>query len=198
MDPYTHAELSARKRGGTPEDYYPIHFFMDSTKELCSDNRHRILHNLWGIRRVIIPIFGATIVNSAGKTVNVKELCEEDHVLPDYRSKFIPTLGDFTEAFEELTAEETEHINAFHAGFRDRPEIQELLISPLSVTGQLKSLRITHNDWFCNEVLPKITRSPYRLKEHGPPALFEKMSFRMWMDNGAELPPSARKITAIL
>jgi len=55
MNAYKHAEISVKKRGGKIEDYYPIHFFMDSTKELCSDNRHRILHNLWGIRRVIIP-----------------------------------------------------------------------------------------------------------------------------------------------
>lgn len=61
MNPATHSRISVAKRKGKFEDYYPIHFFMDATKELCSDNRHRILHNLWGIRRVIIPIFGHNI-----------------------------------------------------------------------------------------------------------------------------------------
>jgi len=32
MDAYKHAEISVKKRGGKIEDYYPIHFFMDSTK----------------------------------------------------------------------------------------------------------------------------------------------------------------------
>ena len=72
MNPYKHAEISVKHRGGKIDDYYPIHAFMDSTKELCSDNRHRILHNLWGVRRVIIPLFGHTITNSDGKTIVLK------------------------------------------------------------------------------------------------------------------------------
>jgi DNA-binding transcriptional ArsR family regulator len=198
MDPYTHAELSAKKRGGKPEDYFPVHSFIDSTKELCSDNRHRILHTLWGIRRVILPIFGPTLINSDGNSVNIKELCEADHILPDYKNRFIPTLSDFTEAFEELSETEKAQIDHFHASYMNDPEIRELLISPLSVTGQLKALRITHNDWFLHQILPHITGKTFSLKENGSITLFEKMDFRMWMDNGSALPPSAQKIAAIL
>lgn len=55
MDAYAHARISVKRWGGSPDDYYPIQDFIDSTKELCSDNRHRILHTLWGVRRVVIP-----------------------------------------------------------------------------------------------------------------------------------------------
>lgn len=57
MNAYKHAEISVRKRGGIIEDYYAIHDFMDCTKELCSDNQHRILHTLWGVRQVVVTIF---------------------------------------------------------------------------------------------------------------------------------------------
>lgn len=74
MNPLIHSEISAKRRGGKIEDYYAIHSFMDSTKELCSDHRHRILHNLWGVRRIVIPIFGATLTNSDNKKVCVKDI----------------------------------------------------------------------------------------------------------------------------
>jgi len=49
MNAHLHAELSVKRRGGQISDYYAIHSSLDATKELCSDNRHRILHNLWGV-----------------------------------------------------------------------------------------------------------------------------------------------------
>ena len=98
MDPYRHAGLSARRRGGVLEDYYALHAFFDTTKELCSDNRHRLLHNLWGIRRVVIPLFGAQLTTSDGHSVATKDVCEVDHVLADFSGKYLPTLSDFTSA----------------------------------------------------------------------------------------------------
>ena len=82
MNPATHARISVRQRGGKLKDYYAIHSFLDSTKELRSDHRHRILHTLWGVRRVVIPIFGHTITNADGREVNVKDLCERDRNSP--------------------------------------------------------------------------------------------------------------------
>jgi len=198
MNPLIHSKISVSKRGGCIEDYYPIHFFMDSTKELCSDNRHRILHNLWGIRRVIVPIFGHTITNKDGKAINVKDLCEQDHVLPDYQNRFIPTLNDFVEEFEPLSLTEKQNINDIYGSFADYKEIQALLISPLNVTGQIKALRITHNTWFCNEIIPQIFDTRPVLKELGNIELFTKMNFNMWMDNGTALPASCHKISNLL
>lgn len=196
MNPVVHAEISVHRRGGQIEDYYPLHQFMDCTKTLCSDNRHRILHTLWGVKQVIIPIFGHTLTNSAGKKVNVKDLCEQDHILPDYQNRFIPTLGDFVEAIQ---AQEDDAIRfqSFFAEYKNDTKIAHLLLSPLSVTGQLQSLLITHNSWFINEILPRIFeyKAPeVRDFDISPVELFSRMSFKPWMDNGAAYPPSATHI----
>lgn len=189
MSPHKHAELSVQKRGGKIADYYPIHSFMDSTKELCSDNRHRILHNLWGIRRVVIPIFGATITNSDGKTINVKDLCEQDHVLPDYRNKFIPNLSDFTNAIADDKAD-LKRFDKVIQQYQDDPKVCQLLLSPLAITGQLKSLLITHNSWFLNEILPLVFKRAPHIRNFEIPAslLFSRMEFQLWMNNGQVTP----------
>lgn len=201
MNASKHAEISVAKRGGVKDDYYPIHSFMDSTKELCSDHRHRILHNLWGIRRVIIPIFGSTITNSLGKVINVKDLCEQDHVLPDYSNKFIPTISDFIAQIENLTIVEKEKINEIHSQFNFNKQERELLLSPLSISGELKSLLITHNSWFLNEIIPKISNRKTEISEYpiSSSLLFNKMKYADWMDNGRiGIPPSSKKVEAIL
>ncbi len=188
MDPYKHSILSVRRLGGKVEDYYPIHSFLDSTKELCSDNRHRILHNLWGIRRVILPIFGNTITNSDGKKVLVKEICEKDHILPDYNNRFIPSLIDFVEAMSDSKNDSLKHnINKFHKENEIENEIASLLLSPLAITGQVKSLVITHNSWFLNEIIPKIfkNRIPKIIDfDLLPSQIFENMEYKSWMNNG--------------
>lgn len=198
MNAHLHAELSVKRRGGQISDYYAIHSFLDATKELCSDNRHRILHNLWGVRRVLIPIFGPTLINSDGKSINVKDLCEQDHILPDYKNRFIPTLADFVVEFEELEEDEFQQINDIYSRFDAYPDVQALLISPLNLTGHLTALRITHNSWFCNEIVPQIFNIKPSLQDFGPLRLFEKMNFKLWMDNGAAIPASAKKIQALL
>lgn len=197
MNPVIHSKISVQKRGGQIEDYYPIHSLIDSTKEICSDNRHRILHTHWGIKRVIIPIFGHTLVNASGKSVNIKDLCEQDHILPDYSNKFIPTLFDFTDALDELSLAEKKEINQIHKYFEFNKAIQELLLSPFSLSGQLKSLRVTYNAWFCNEIIPKVFKRE-RSKIESNIRLFEKMRFSPWMDNGLSYPPSATKISDLL
>jgi len=195
VNPYAHSILSVRRRGGKIEDYYPIHDFMDSTKELCSDNRHRILHTLWGIRRVIVPIFGATLINSDGRTVSVKDLCEQDHVLPDYANRFIPTLEDFAQALCEVTEYEAKLIDSLHRDVSFSSEMRELLMSPLHVTGKLSSLLITHNSWFLSVVIPRLFTFSGLFKDFPvtPGHLFSKLSFEPWMDNGRDLPPSQLK-----
>lgn len=196
MNAYVHSEISVKKRGGKVEDYLPIHDFMDSTKELCSDNRHRILHTMWGIKRIVIPIFGHSFTNSDGKRVNVKDICEQDHILPDYRNRFIPTLSDFVEAMDS-SEQDLQMIAAFYEQYKDDKEVSELLISPLNNTGQIKSLLITHNSWFVNEIVPKIFDRNISLQSFSiaPSALFSRMNFELWMDNGFAFPKSAIKTT---
>jgi hypothetical protein len=200
MNPEVHAQISVKRWGGHVDDYYPIHFLMDSTKELCSDNRHRILHTLWGVRRVVIPIFGITITNADQKVVKVKDICEFDHILPDYNNRFIPTLADFVRTIDVDSVPSWQaRIEALHQQYQDDAQVRELLLSPLSVTGMLPSLLLTHNSWFLNEIVPKVLGRQPRLTgfEIAPSDFFEQMSFELWMDNGSDIPPSARKLEAI-
>lgn len=193
MNSIIHSQISVKKRGGKIEDYLPIHEFIDSTKELCSDNRHRILHTMWGIKRVIIPIFGHTIINSANKAINVKDLCEQDHILPDYQNRFIPTLSDFVRAID-WSLENNFDFESFAKSYENDKELFELLLSPLSNTGHKASLLITHNSWFINEIIPKVLKRKVEIKnfEIKPNDLFDNMKFKLWMDNGSTYPESCR------
>lgn len=97
---WIHSVSSARKWGGEPEDYLEIHKKMDCSKAYFSSNAHRALtHNSFWIHEAMIPIFGYTIVNSAGKTISVKDICEQ-HVLEDFAMRFIPTAQDYLENME--------------------------------------------------------------------------------------------------
>lgn len=195
MNAYIHAQISVKKRGGDTADYYAIHDFMDCTKELCSDNRHRILHTMWGVKQVITPIFGHSLTNSAGKVVNIKDMCEQDHILPDYRERFIPTLSDFAFALDDSKMPDwNDKIKRFHAQNKLPNDIKTLLLSPLANTGRLISLVFTHNSWFINEILPRIFPDfePLFIDfELSPADFFNAMRFEMWMDNGAVMPNSA-------
>lgn len=94
---HIHAESSVRRWGGKIDDYLPLHLFMDSSKQVVADNRHRALtHNSWFIASVLPRVFGNTITNSDGRTVSVADIGEL-HVLEDYGMKFIPTPQDFIE-----------------------------------------------------------------------------------------------------
>jgi hypothetical protein len=193
MNSVIHSQISVRKRGGVIDDYLKIHDLMDSTKELCSDNRHRILHTMWGIKRVIVPIFGHTISNSDNKVVNVKDLCEQDHILPDYLNRFIPTLSDFVNCIDNSGASQY-NFKEFAENYQDDKELMELLLSPLAVTGLEKSLLITHNSWFINEIVPKVLNREIEIKDFTitPCDLFNNMQFKLWMDNGSAYPESCK------
>ena len=95
MKPYLHARSSARRFGGSPDDYLDIHNLLDSSKAALPDNRHRALtHNAWFIGTILERIFGVTIVNAEGREVSVRDIGEQ-HVLEDYGGRFIPTAQDF-------------------------------------------------------------------------------------------------------
>lgn len=92
MKPMLHALVSAKKFGGIPEDYLPIHDFIDSSKAHLPDVRHRaLLHSSFGIY-LCEQVFGHQIKNSADDIVQVRDVAEE-HVLEDLG--FIPTVQDY-------------------------------------------------------------------------------------------------------
>ncbi len=92
MKPFIHAKNSANKFGGKPEDYQAIHDFMDSSKAVVPDMRHRaIFHSAFGCF-IVEKVFGTTIVNSDGEEVSTRDIAEE-HILEDLGR--IPTLQDW-------------------------------------------------------------------------------------------------------
>lgn len=89
---YHHAESSAKKWGGVPEDYLRVHEWFDETKALFCDNRHRALrHHAEGIA-MAVKMLGPIVVNSNGKKVPVREIGEQ-HVREDLG--YIPPASDW-------------------------------------------------------------------------------------------------------
>ena len=90
--PLIHSQLSARKYGGTWEDYQDIHDFMDSSKSALADVRHRaIFHSAFGIF-IVEKVFGSVRVNSDGRQYSVRDIAEE-HVVQDLG--FIPSMEQY-------------------------------------------------------------------------------------------------------
>lgn len=192
-----HAKLSARRRGGDPEAYLPLHTFVDVTRELCADSRHRFLHTTWAMRRVLLPLFGRRLDVGAPAPVATKDVLESDHVLADYAGRFLPTLGDFAGAIDRSADELEARCAEIAAPLRGDDDAMRLLRSPYAVTGRPRALLFTHNSWFLEEVLPAVliaTRGRAdlpRLRGLPPARVFERMRFALWMDNGSALPPSS-------
>lgn len=92
MNPWRHSRISAHKFGGKPEDYDFIHEWLDQTKALHASMRHRsLLHNSFGCF-LAAQCLGNNFVNSAGKTVSVRAVCEQ-HIIDDLG--FIPSVDDY-------------------------------------------------------------------------------------------------------
>ena len=107
MKPWEHAKHSVKKWGGTPQEYLPIHDFIDSSKAHFPDVRHRaLLHSSFGIF-ITEKVFGTNITlktftkwrngqreTIVDRTVSVRDIAEV-HVLQDMGT--IPTVQDYLE-----------------------------------------------------------------------------------------------------
>jgi len=90
---FHHAQSSAKRFGGVPDDYQAIHDWFDCTKAYESTFRHRALrHHSQGIFEAEHE-FGVTILNSDGKQIPVRMIGEQ-HVKEDFNG-FIPTVHDW-------------------------------------------------------------------------------------------------------
>ena len=88
--PVYHSESSARKFGGTPEDYQAIHDWFDASKAFDPRPVHRALrHHACGIFEAE-SVFGRVITNADGRDVPVRFIGEQ-HVREDCR--IIPTVS---------------------------------------------------------------------------------------------------------
>lgn len=93
--PIYHAINSAKRYGGTPEDYLDIHNLLDSSKGAIPDNRHRALtHTSWFLSTILERVFGEKRTNSEGRIYSTRQIGEE-HILEDFGMKFIPTAQDY-------------------------------------------------------------------------------------------------------
>lgn len=91
--PVYHANTSVKKWGGKPEDYMPVHDWLDATKETFADFRHRALrHHSQGIFECE-RVLGHSITNSDGRVVPVRYIAEL-HIKEDCGG-FIPTVADW-------------------------------------------------------------------------------------------------------
>lgn len=91
--PVHHSEKSVSIWGGKTSDYVKIHDWLDATKEVFADFRHRALrHHSQGIFEAE-RVFGHTITNSDGKEVPVRYIAEQ-HIKEDCGGR-IPTVSDW-------------------------------------------------------------------------------------------------------
>ena len=91
--PYHHALSSARKWGGTAEDYLPLpQWFDEPSKLIVANFRHRALrHHAEGIF-MLERFYGTVLTLSTGRVVPVR-LVGEQHVREDLG--FIPSFADW-------------------------------------------------------------------------------------------------------
>lgn len=90
--PMHHAERSATRFGGRPEDYQAVHDWFDSSKAHMPDLRHRALrHHSEGIF-LCEAVFGVAITNSNGARIPVRQIAEQ-HVMDDLG--WIPSVKDW-------------------------------------------------------------------------------------------------------
>lgn len=82
INSYYHAVSSVKKWGGTTDDYIDVHEFIDSSKKIIGDVRHRSLYHhtegVWLCQR----IFGRVITLEGGRAVPVR-LIAERHIQED-------------------------------------------------------------------------------------------------------------------
>lgn len=92
MNSWYHAQSAARKWGGTPEDFLPIEEFIDSSKQIIGDVRHRSLYHHTAGCFLAERIFGKTITVGRGIAVPVR-LIAERHILEDLG--WLPSPADY-------------------------------------------------------------------------------------------------------
>ena len=91
MNSWYHAQSAARKYGGSPDDYLPIETFIDSSKQVIGDARHRALyHHTLGVF-LCERIFGTTL--AVGRKKVPVRLIAEQHILEDLG--WLPSPADY-------------------------------------------------------------------------------------------------------
>ncbi|MFI7096392.1 DUF6915 family protein [Streptomyces lydicus] len=91
MNSWHHAQSAARKWGGDPEDYLPIEEFIDSSKQIIGDVRHRSLYHHTAGVYLCQRIFGDVL--TVGRRKIPVRLIAERHILEDLG--WLPSPADY-------------------------------------------------------------------------------------------------------
>ncbi len=85
MNSWYHAQSCAREWGGKPEDYLPVHEFIDSSKKIIGDARHRSLYHHTAGVWLCQEIFGKTLkIPKKFKLMRIPvRLIAERHIIED-------------------------------------------------------------------------------------------------------------------
>jgi len=139
MNYWKHSLLSKKKFNGVPEDYLPVHKFIDSGKLFYFDIRHRILlHHTYGIELCMLK-FGETITNSDGQTLLIRDIAAE-HCKEDLMG-IVPTLNNWFKYVD------SEIFNFIKPVKPTDTKLRELVLHPLVMSGLQSTLIITHSNF---------------------------------------------------
>lgn len=83
MNSWHHAQSAAKKWGGSPDEYIAIEEFIDSSKKIIGDVRHRSLYHHTAGVWLCQEVFGRTIAVGERKILVPVRLIAERHVLED-------------------------------------------------------------------------------------------------------------------
>lgn len=141
--PYIHAQNSATKFGGVPEDYIDIHNLMDSSKKLIADVRHRALFHHAAGPFIMEEIFGVTRENSDGKTYSVRDIAEQ-HILEDLG--FIPSFEEYVKTMPIAGWMAGEHKDVTNDNLQEFIEEQKIIETTVFQPGRRRSPKETYFD----------------------------------------------------
>jgi hypothetical protein len=164
MKPLQHSQISQKTYGGLWTDYIEVHNFMDSSKASCAHFKHRFfLHHAEGIE-LGMRIFGENLVNSEGKTIEIRRLLTNHMIedlgrvvtvedwardlLPDTDESFYKFLAKKSAQIEaDRIPGENELLAAYNLSEKDRAAVKEFLAFPLVTSNHPGALLVSHNSF---------------------------------------------------
>lgn len=97
MNSWNHARSAARKWGGTPEHYIDIEEFIDSSKKIIGDVRHRSVYHhtegVWLCQRIFGRVLEIPRASGEGTLQVPVRLVAERHILEDLG--WLPSPADY-------------------------------------------------------------------------------------------------------
>lgn len=97
MNSWNHAQSAARQWGGTPEMYIAVEEFIDSSKEIIGDVRHRAMYHhtagVWLCQRIFGRVLEIPRRNAEGVIQVPVRLVAERHILEDLG--WLPSPADY-------------------------------------------------------------------------------------------------------